>query len=278
MAVWTFARLTLHEAARSRFVLLTAVLGAVYIALIAWGCHTLLDFAKSPSAAQVSAVGIEVMALFMISFVLPLVAVFVAGASTHHDGETGLLQAMLTRPIRRAELVVGKWLGAAMLLAVYTAVLAGGVIGAAGLILDYYPPHPFLAGGLLWLEALVVLSLRMLFGTFLGNMASGILPLMLYGLGWMGGLVESLGQALDIQAMVNGGITTSLVIPTDALWRGVSYFLLPSVASGIAGQAVGRGNPLVSFVPIAGPMVIWAVAYVTTVLALGGWLFARRDV
>jgi hypothetical protein len=68
------------------------------------------------------------------------------------------------------------------------------------------------------------------------------------------------------------------VIPTDALWRGVSYFLLPSVASGIAGQAVGRGNPLVSFVPIAGPMVIWAVAYVTTVLALGGWLFARRDV
>jgi hypothetical protein len=165
-----------------------------------------------------------------------------------------------------------------MLLAVYTAVLTGGVIGATGLILDYYPPHPFLAGGLLWLEALVVLSLRMLFGTFLGNMASGILPLMLYGLGWMGGLVESLGQALDIQAMVNGGITTSLVIPTDALWRGVSYFLLPSVASGIAGQAVGRGNPLVSFVPIAGPMVIWAVAYVTTVLALGGWLFARRDV
>src|SRR5579871_6339441 len=139
MAVWTFARLTLHEARRSRFVALTGTLVVVYVGLVAWGCHVILSFARSPAAAEVSGVGIEIMALYMVGFVLPLIAVFVAGASTHHEGETGLLQAMLARPIRRWEVLAGKWLGAAMLLAVYVVALVGGIVLAVGLTLDYYP-------------------------------------------------------------------------------------------------------------------------------------------
>ncbi len=120
-----------------------------------------------------------------------------------------------------------------------------------------------------------MLSLRILFSAFLGNMASGILPLMLYGFAWMGGVVESLGRVLDIQALVNTGIVTSLLIPTDILWRGASYYLTP-VAAAMAG-ALGQGNPFIS-VPIATPMVMWALLYVVAAFLVAAVIFSRRDI
>src|SRR5213079_2722374 len=131
---------------------------------------------------------------------------------------------------------------------------------------------------LLFLQGLVILSLRLLFGTFLGNMASGILPLMLYGLAWMSGLVELLGKTLGIDAMVTAGVISSLAIPTDELWRGVAYFLSSDTISALAGNTLGRGNPFISLTPIATPMVLWSCAHVLLVFLLGTAIFARRDV
>ena len=148
--------------------------------------------------------------------------------------------------------------------------------------MGYYPPHPLQAGGLLLLQALVVLSLRMLFGSFLGTLASGIVPLLVYGLGWMGGMIETLGHALQIDSLISSGIVISLFIPTDAVWRGASALLLPEVSS-LASSALGisdpaRGIPFISTAPIAGPMLIWAIAYTTVALLGAARIFARRDV
>src|SRR5215212_1674080 len=101
MAVWTFAHLSLREAARSKFLLITLLLSAAYIGVVAWGAHLLLDHSPSVAAAQASAFGMEVFAFYMVSFTVALLAVFVTGSSTQHEGESGLLQAMLTRPISR---------------------------------------------------------------------------------------------------------------------------------------------------------------------------------
>ncbi|MBM2812252.1 MAG: ABC-type transport system, permease component [Chloroflexi bacterium] len=278
MAAWTFARLTMREAARSRFLPITLTLALLYIGLIAWGCHLILDHTPSIAAAQASAFGMEIFAFYMVSFVIALLAVFVTGASTHHDGESGLLQAMLARPVRRFDVLFGRWLGASLLVAFYVILLTGGLVLAVGLSVGYYPSRPVEAAALLLLQGLAILSLRLLFGTFLGNMASGILPLMLYGLAWMGGLVETVGQALSVQAMVTAGIVTSLLIPTDELWRGVAYFLAPETASALLTQALGRGNPFISLTPIAAPMVAWSCFYVVATFLVAAWSFARRDV
>src|SRR3954469_11461248 len=152
MAVWTFAQLTLLEAIRSKFLPITVVLGALYVGVIAWGCHLLLDHSPSLAAAQASAFGMEVFAFYMVSFTVALVAVFVTGSSTQHEAETGLLQAMLTRPVTRFSLLGGKWLGAALLVGMYVALLSLGLILAIGLSVDYYPSHPLQAVALLLLQ------------------------------------------------------------------------------------------------------------------------------
>ncbi|MDE3075580.1 MAG: ABC transporter permease [Chloroflexota bacterium] len=277
-AVWIFARLTLREASRSRLLALAAGLTLLFLMLLAWGVHTLDTQASydNPLDRAVGMAAIDLLSFFVASFMVAVLAVFVCGASTHSDGESGLLQAILARPVRRMELLAGKWLGSAILLALYVVLLSLGISGIVWVASGYLPPHLSEAEALLFLEALVMLSLRLFFGVFLSNMPSGILPLMLYGLAWMGGLVELIGQQLRVSALVTAGIVSSLLMPTDILWRGASYFLQPPEIA-IAARAV-RGIPFVGQQPIAAPMVLWAVLYVALIFALGSAIFARRDV
>src|SRR5205807_2339320 len=113
-------------------------------------------------------------AFYMGSFILAVLGVFVTGSSLQAESDSGLLHAIVSKPIRRFEITAGKWLGAAIFLTVYVALLTAGIMLAVGLNSGYYPPNPLPAAALLVLEALVMLSLRLLFGAFLGTMVSGI--------------------------------------------------------------------------------------------------------
>ena len=63
-----------------------------------------------------------ILTMFMFSFVLAMAAVFVAAPQISGEVESGTALAILSRPIGRAEYVIGKWLGLTALVAVY----AGG--------------------------------------------------------------------------------------------------------------------------------------------------------
>ena len=281
MPVWTFTRLTLREASRNRLLGIGFGLTLLYIGLVGWGAKAISDHAPNAVAAVTSAAGMELVAFFFGSFMLALLAVFVAGHSTRQESESGLLQAVLVKPVRRLDALAGRWFGSAIVLAGWVLLFTAGVVLAVGLAVGFYPPQPAAAGVLMLLESLVVLSLRLLFGAFLGTLASGILPLLLWGLARIGGLVEAVGQALRISSMVNVGIVTSLLVPTDVLGRGSSYYLLPDLTT-LAGQDLAlmasRGNPFVSVSPVAGPMVVWSVIYMVGAFTLAARVFSRRDV
>lgn len=281
MPIWTLTRLTLREASRSKLLLIAVILTLLYVGLVAFGARTLADHSASAFTAVSSGAGMELVAFFFGSFMLALLAVFVAGHSTKQEADSGLLLAILSKPVRRIEVLAGRWLGSAILLAGWVAIFTSGVVGAVDWGVGFLPPAPAQAGGLMLLESLVILSLRLLFGTFLGTMASGIVPLLLWGLSRIGGLVETIGHALSISSMVNAGIVTSLLIPTDVLSRGASYFLLPEIIS-LGGQdlatSAARGNPFASIAPIAGPMIVWATFYVLAAFAVSARVFSSRDV
>jgi ABC-type transport system involved in multi-copper enzyme maturation permease subunit len=279
--VWTFTRLTLREASRSKLLALAFGLTLLYVGLVGWGVKAIADHAANAVEAVTSGAGVELMAFFFGTFMLTLLAVFVAGHSTRQESENGLLQAILTKPIRRSQLLAGRWLGSALVLAVWVALFTVGVVAVVGWAVGFYPPSPAQAGGLLLLQSLVVLSLRLLFGSFLGTLASGIVPLLIWGLAQIAGLVEQVGHALGISSLVTAGIVSSLIVPTDVLARGSSYYLLPDMLA-LGGQnldlAAARGDPFVSLSPVAVPMLAWSVLYAVAIFALGARIFARRDV
>ena len=97
----------------------------------------------------------------------------------------------------------------------------------------------------------------------------------LFGLAWMGGIVEFVGDTVGNQTMVDLAVAVSLLFPSDAIWRAASYYLQPPTFLGVA---VSRGGiPFASLTPPTAALLAWALAYPAAALLGALRTFARRD-
>src|SRR5256884_1068484 len=131
------AKLTVQESSRRRLLLALLILTLIVVGVSAWGFNKITTVTRSDGTPlppeQVSLITSQLLIVvtFMFSGVLALSAAVVAGPLISGEVESGLLLSMLARPLRRSEVVIGKWLGLAALVAVYAAG-AGGPPPAAG--------------------------------------------------------------------------------------------------------------------------------------------------
>ncbi len=289
MAILTIAGLTLREAARRRLLIAVAILTVIVAVLSGWAFHRLLQFPCGDSghlhacpASEVSllAATLLILLMFMFSFVLALAAAFVAAPSIANDVESGVLLSILPRPIRRWDVLFGKWLGLAVLLTLYAGISCGLEFIIGKISFEYVPPHPIIAIAFIVSEALIILTLTMAGSTRLPAMTSGIIVLILFGLTWMAGIAGSVGAAVHSQSIQNIGTISSLILPTDGLWRGAIYNLEP-VTLVVAQEAVGRrvasGNPFFVTAPATTPYLLWAAGWAIAFLAIATWSFRRRE-
>jgi ABC-2 type transport system permease protein len=81
------------------------------------------------------------------------------------------------------------------------------------------------------------------------------------------------------QAMQNITTIINLIMPTDALWHGVSYYLIPDPATlEVLGLSTnGFNTPFTSAEPIAGALLIWVALYCVALPVLAAWRFQHRD-
>jgi ABC-type transport system involved in multi-copper enzyme maturation permease subunit len=126
------------------------------------------------------------------------------------------------------------------------------------------------------LEGVLLLTISLFGSTLLSTLANGVVVFTLLGLAWLAGVIEFIGRVLDNETMLNVGTVVSLLLPSDALWRGASYSLQSPALLAVTGSARG-GIPFFSSVPIATPLVVWALGYVLVVLAGAMLSFSRRD-
>ena len=114
MPLLVVARLTLREAARRRLLLAVAVLTVAVIGLTGWGISriaTLHNDNGQPlphSEVMATTAGLVIMLAYMFSFVLAIGAAFLAAPAIAGDVDSGLVLALLPRPLRRSQFVLGK--------------------------------------------------------------------------------------------------------------------------------------------------------------------------
>lgn len=277
----TIAAYTLHEAARKRLLVAVVVLTVLFLAFFGIGSHFLAEEirrhtpAASPSLPMAAGL-MTTMAFSIVAFLGGLLAIFVAIGSISSEVETGTILGLAARPIRRWEIVVGKWVGLAALVILYLVVVSAGLLVISQYTMEYAPPEPRRALVLLVLEALVLLSVAILGSTIFSTLTNGVLTFMLYGVGWVGGLVEGVGSIFNSQPMINAGIVSSLIVPTDALWRGASFHLQPVAL--ILAQNMSPGlNPFTAATPITPPMLWYSLAYLAACLLLAVRGFEAKD-
>jgi len=284
MNVLLFAGLTLRELMRRRLVAAVALLTVIIAAFTAWGLHRLataiVDGAPiSEPGVRGTAAGIVILLAFLFSFVVALGASLVGAPAMGESVANGEILAVLARPVRRAELVLGRWLGTLVALAVYVAAAGGLELIVVRLTTGYVPPHPLTALAYLAALAAVVTTAAIALATRIPALAAGIVAAMLFGLGWIGGIVESIGLALGNQRLADAGTVVALVFPSDALWRGALYALQPAVFGAIAANANANGNvnPFTVTSPPPPALLAWACGWVIVVLVAGVVAFRARD-
>ena len=285
MAVLTMAWLTIREASRRRLFLALLVLTGVSVALTGWGFAEVAGYAP-PVASSADAAAKEViysqlliLVTFMFSFILALSAAFISAPMVAADLESGVALALLARPLRRWEYLVGRWVGVVVVVAAYA--VASGLVEliVVWVTTGFLPPHPTEAVLFLVAEATVLLTLGVALATRLSAMTAGIVALILFGLAWIGGTVGGIGVAIGNVPVAQAGTISRYLLPTDGLWRGTVFQLEPlsMLAGGLAGGPASRAYPFYEPAPPPEIYVWWCAGWLIVVLAAGLWSFHHRE-
>jgi hypothetical protein len=142
----------------------------------------------------------------------------------------------------------------------------------------FSPPDPIIPVAYLAGQALLLLTLTVLFSTRLPPIAGGAIAVVAFGLAWMAGVLGHIGAAIGTTGLVGVSNLGRVLLPTDAMWQGVVFGLEPSIViSTIGQQQVAQGNPFFADRPPEPAIVAWAVVWVILALALSIVLLRRRE-
>jgi Cu-processing system permease protein len=272
------ARLTFREATRRRIVQAGLVLGLLFLLVFGIGFHFFTtsiitppqnDLAKVVKAESYNI--LTIMGLYAVGFMAVALGTLISADSLASEISSGTVQTLTTKPIRRSDLVLGKWLGIAALLALYLILMAGGVVFSVWLQTGYTPPH-FLNGlFFMYLEGLIVMSVALMCGSRISALATGGVVFGLYGIAFIGGWVEEFGALLKNQGAINIGIISSLIMPSETIWRRAAYEMQSPITSTF------NLSPFSSVSVPSTAMIIYGVLFMITTVIIAIWQFNHRD-
>jgi len=285
--VLLFAGLTMRELVRRRLAAAVALLTLLIVAFTALGLHrlatTVVDGVALPEpAVRAAAAGIVILLAFFFSFVIALGSALIGAPAMAESIANGEILAVLARPVRRADVMLGRWLGTVAALALYVAVAGGLELVVVRIATGYVPPQPLAALAYLCGVAAVVTTLAIALAARLHALAAGIVAALLFGIAWIGGIVESIGLALGNARLADAGTVVALAFSSDALWRGALYALQPAVFTAAAATVNANAggttvNPFAVTSPPLPALLAWACGWIVVVLTAGVTAFRARD-
>jgi ABC-type transport system involved in multi-copper enzyme maturation permease subunit len=281
----TIVRLTLFEALRRRTLWALVVLTAVIVVLTGLGFEYLVTQARehrtSELQLQVGVSQVLILCAFMFSFILAATAAFLAAPAIAGDIESGVLLAMLARPLGRGALAIGRWLGLAIVVAAYGAGAGLLEVGAMKLASGYGPPDPLGAVGGLAAQGVVVMTVTLLLSSRLPAIASGAVAVVGFGLAWGVGVLGGVGAALGVDSLETVASIVRVVFPSDGLWRATVFALEPPavIAAFTANRsaAVLQANPFFSSIGPSPVYLGWCAVWVIGIIGLTVASFRRRE-
>lgn len=277
--IWVITKLTFREAIRRRILLVGLILGWAFLIIYSLGLHfilidvgqTIKDIAAGKILDVESANAFLMAGLYIVSFLSIAMGALLASDTFAGEISSGTIQTLATKPIKRSDIVLGKWLGFAGLLALYLLFMAGGIILSMFLQTYYLPDHMLYGLLLLYLESLLIMTVSLMFSSSFSALATGGIVFGLYGLAFIGGWIEQIGAAFQNYTAVHIGVITSLIIPTEALWRLAAFKMQPPFSGSFSVSPFG-----VLSVPDAS-MVAYAELYTIVSLMMTIRTFRNRD-
>lgn len=223
-----------------------------------------------------------IIGFFFTSFVLAFLAIFSSVSVVAGEAEQGVLQALIPRPLSRTHFYLGRWIGYVSLGVAYALLLFLVLLG----ITEYHstvPSSPMaLVKAFLLFASIVPLlvSLTMLGSCYLSAMGNSVVMIMLFGAGWLGGIlnkITSMGVVLNDTLFMIAGLM-DMVMPTDALQRRMlaELFSLQELQPFVNFADLDLGPFGLAAAP-SNTFLLYALGYLLLALYLGNRAFRKKD-
>ncbi|SFR05192.1 ABC transporter permease [Desulfoscipio geothermicus] len=275
----TMIGITFREGLNRKVLLISLVLAAIFLGLYGTGVHyAAKSFNESPNPMLASVVYPQLLSfgLYFGGFIVSFLAIFSTVGAISSEIETGIIQAIITKPLRRRDYVLGKFLGLGLFLALYSAVfftvIALIINLKTGLVLE----GQWKALGLFALQPVVLLAITLYGSVVFPTIANGVVMFMLYAVAIIGGMVEQIGWLINNAGLQQAGIVTSLVMPVDSLYRKIVHLLLSPADNPL--NALQQMGPFGSMAEPSVWMVVYALLYVVFFTGLAVYSFNRKDI
>jgi ABC-type transport system involved in multi-copper enzyme maturation permease subunit len=196
-----------------------------------------------------------------------LIAIFIGIQLVFKEIERRTIYSVLSKPVRRAEFVLGKFFGLALTLAVNSGVMVVGLVLAILFLEGFTSATPATIGALLpaafliFLELLVITAVALMFSTISSPALAAAMAFLVYVIG------NFSGSFRDMAAASESGATTAVLYGL--------YYVLPNLSnfnrieSAAHGIAVPAGESMQA--------ILYALVYSGVVLSIAVMVFERRD-
>ncbi|MFD3449412.1 ABC transporter permease [Microbacteriaceae bacterium 4G12] len=218
--------------------------------------------------------------LYFSSFITALLAILSSVGSIANEIESHQIDTWLTRPISRFTFLLGKWVGLCCLLVVYATflfisiILIHQMVGGSAFHLEFSVMQVMQALGLFLLQPVILISIAILLSTRMATLNAGIVLIILYGIGFIGGFVEQIGTLMHKDTLVNMGIISSLFFPIDAMYRKMTIYLFDTTDNPLSLASQGL------FGSVSAPsnmMIGYGIVYLLVAILLAVQTFKTRD-
>ena len=281
-AISIIARLTFREAIRRRIMLAGLVLGIAFVILYSIGTHFIFGQIAADTAANMpspmtanilkaeSTNAFMMMGLYAATFLSVAMAALLGADTLAGEITSGTIQTIATKPIWRADIVLGKWLGFTGLLGLYVLLLCGGIVLSTFIRTGYVPQNLVIGLGLIYMESILIMTLTLMLSAAFPALTTGGIVFGLYGLAFIGGWVEQFGALLQNDTAVKVGIITSLIIPSESLWKRAAFEMQAPITGSF-------GSPFTTTSVPSPLMMGYAFVYLIVILLIAVRIFQKRD-
>lgn len=260
------AGVTFREASRKKILWMALLAGLAFLVLFATGLHFQLEnFAHRHVRSFIREQAFNVMlmmGLYAIDLLVVVMTILLSVDTLSGEIASGTIQAIATKPVRRSELLLGKWFGFAAMLTLYVALMVFGTNELSRSMTGMGARHLLDGFGLIWMESILLLSFTLFLGTWFSTLTNGVIALGLHGLAFLGGWIEQAGALTHTQKAIDVGVIASIIMPSESLWRRAAFEMQSPLATAI------------NFSPFSGAsvpspaMIVYAAAYTLLFLLL----------
>jgi Cu-processing system permease protein len=276
-AVWTLAGLTIKEAMRRRLfvagLLIALLLAGLAFIHIPLGRPSIL--APDPdSQRNLLSQTLGWMGCGMIKFFSSILAVTLAAGAITAEVEKGVLSTIVPKPLPRASIYLGKWLGLILLLA--ACLVVWGLLLAWAVWMQTHLFHPRLFLGILatGLFPLLFTTLTLFFSSFATFALSAGLALIAAGLSLAEDTLLLFARIFSADSLKTLASIVGYIVPLGRMNHWITRGL---GNAGFDWSALSARGPGESAVATGAGDMTYIICYILAFLAAGLYVFQKRD-